>query len=244
MKKTFVWILGILVVAAIAVGIYFAVIKNNGAEIAAPVAENPPVAQPIGMCYSYAAPGKYGTDRAWLQMEITDGTEVIGEYRNLPAGIDSNVGTIAGTAGPMNPATSSRIANVIWDAHVEGTNEKRELKIEFGEGSAHVLFGELEERADGVYVYKKDATFTSGFQMSQTDCETLMDRVIVERYVRDNIAMIVTEKPVLGGMWYATAVTVDPATKSGTVSYEDGHVQGKVTFSYIRNGDAVTITKL
>ena len=179
MKKTFILIALAAVIAAIGIGSYFILSKKKPPvpTPSSPVVETeaPKPAEAIGMCYSYSAPGKYGTDRAWLRMDITNGTDIVGEYRNLPAGIDSNVGTLKGTAGPMNPATSSRIADVIWDAHVEGTNVKRELKIEFGEGSAHVLFGELETRADGVDVYKKDATFTPGFEMSQVDCETLLN---------------------------------------------------------------------
>ena len=67
------------------------------------------------------------------------------------------------------------------------------------------------------------------------------DRTIVEKYIRDNIKTIVAEKPVLGGSWYVTSIDVNPLTKTGTMEYEDGHIQGKAIFEYVRNGMQVTI---
>ncbi len=82
------------------------------------------------------------------------------------------------------------------------------------------------------------------YQMSQIDCERLQDQNLVEKYVRENINTIVTEKPVLGGSWYVTVVNISPSTKSGTMilTYEDGHIQGKSEFSYTINGTQVTVT--
>ena len=67
------------------------------------------------------------------------------------------------------------------------------------------------------------------------------DKIIVEKYIRDNIKTIVPEKPVLGGSWYATLVDINPLTKTGTMTYEDGHIQGSKSFSYIRNNNEVQI---
>jgi hypothetical protein len=119
-----------------------------------------------------------------------------------------------------------------------------QLKIEFGEGSAVALFGEMVDKGDGVYIYKDNTKLTSGFQMSQTDCESLDDKIIVEKYIRDNIKTITPEKPVLGGSWYVTLININPSMKTGTMTYEDGHIQGKANFNYVRNGKEVFINSI
>src|ERR1035437_2440226 len=40
------------------------------------------------------------------------------------------------------------------------------------------------------------------YQLSQIDCEALNDKIIVEKYIRDNIKTIAPENAVLGGSWY------------------------------------------
>lgn len=54
----------------------------------------------------------------------------------------------------------------------------------------------------------------------------------VENYLRANISKLSPVEPVLGGTWYVVAVTVDLEKKSGTVTYEDGHIQEKSDFTY------------
>ena len=71
--------------------------------------------------------------------------------------------------------------------------------------------------------------------------EELDDKIIVEKYIRDNIKTIVPEKPVLGGSWYVTSVNINPSAKTGTMTYEDGHIQGSKSFSYVRNNNEVKI---
>lgn len=73
---------------------------------------------------------------------------------------------------------------------------------------------------------------------------TVTDSVLVEQYIRANITTLTPDKPVLGGTWYVTAVTVDPTTTSGTVSYEDGHIASTSNFTYTRNGNLVTISNI
>ena len=129
------------------------------------------------MCYQYYKDTSRGfADRAWLKMNIL-GDKITGEYQNLPAEKDSKVGKFSGTVGKMDPKISGRIADVLWDSEGEGMNVTEQLKIEFGEGSAVALFGEMIDRGDGVYVYKDATKLTPGFQMSQTDCESLFNLI-------------------------------------------------------------------
>jgi hypothetical protein len=58
----------------------------------------------------------------------------------------------------------------------------------------------------------------------------------VETYLRDNIPALSPVPAVLGGTWYVVSVTVDPDTNSGTVVYEDGHIQEERGFSYTLDG--------
>lgn len=200
--------------------------------------------QPIAMCYQYTKQTAGGlTDRAWLKMNI-DGTKVTGEYQNLPAEKDSKAGTFTGTVGAMDPNISARTADVMWKSMAEGMTVTEQLKIQFGEGSAVALFGEMVDRGDGTYLYKDVTKLTSGFQMSQIDCEQMSDMILVEKYIRENIKTIAPEKPVLGGSWYVISVQVMPATKTGAITYEDGHIQGKATFAYTVSDDSVTISNV
>ncbi len=232
MKKILIYIVLFVVVV---VGVVFFIIKNKEKEAVIIPKE------PIVMCYQYSKDTSNGfPDRAWLKMSIL-GNKVTGEYQNLPAKTDSLVGTFTGTVGPMDPKISGRVADVLWDTFGEGMHATEQLKIEFGEGSAVVFFGEMVDRGDGVYMYKDTTKLTPGFQMSQTDCESLDDKIIVEKYIRENIKTIVPEKPVLGGSWYATSINVNPSMKTGTMTYEDGHIQGSKSFSYVRNNNEVKI---
>jgi hypothetical protein len=81
------------------------------------------------------------------------------------------------------------------------------------------------------------ATSCVGLNDKQSDS----DKIIVEQYIRDNVKTIVPEKPVLGGSWYITSVNINPSAKTGTMTYEDGHIQGNKSFSYIRNNNEVKI---
>src|SRR3989344_8755574 len=57
----------------------------------------------------------------------------------------------------------------------------------------------------------------------------------VENYLRKNISTLSLVKAVLGGTWYVVSATVDLKKNSGTVVYEDGHIQEKKNFSYTTN---------
>ena len=65
----------------------------------------------------------------------------------------------------------------------------------------------------------------------------------VENYLRENISKLSPVKAVLGGTWYVVSVTTDLEKNSGTVTYEDGHIQEVKNFSYTANdkGEVVTL---
>lgn len=184
---------------------------------------------------------------AWLKINTNDNknNKVTGEFQNLPAESDSKVGEFEGTVGPVDQKTMTRRANVWWDSRAEGMEVKEELVIDFGDGSATVGFGQMVDRGDGVYVYKDKTNLYYINAMNQMDCDTLQEKIYTEKYIRDNIVTIATNKPVLGGTWYAISVIVNPTNDTAEVVYEDGHIQSKanLTYKYQKNPEMVTITK-
>ncbi|MCE9585016.1 hypothetical protein K8Q94_00075 [Candidatus Nomurabacteria bacterium] len=67
------------------------------------------------------------------------------------------------------------------------------------------------------------------------------EKILVAKYIRDNIKIIVPEKPVLGGAWYVVELSLDSTSKTGSMTYEDGHIQNKATFSYVLNNEVVLV---
>ncbi|MFA6257732.1 MAG: hypothetical protein WC671_01825 [Candidatus Paceibacterota bacterium] len=174
MKKILIYI---AIIVLILVVIFVFLFKNKKSEII----QNDLTPEPIAMCYQYSKDTASGLiDRAWLKMSILS-DKVTGEYQNLPAEKDSKIGKFNGMVGKMDPKISGRIADVWWDSFAEGMNVTEQLKIEFGEGSAVAFFGEMVDRGDGVYLYKDETKLTTGFQMSQIDCEVLNDKVINDK---------------------------------------------------------------
>jgi len=234
MKKLPIYIVLAVIVLLV---IYAFVSKDKKVE----VVDNNPIVQGVGMCYQYSKENARGiADRAWLKMDIV-GDRVTGEYQNLPAEKDKKTGKFSGTVGKMDPKISARLADVWWESSAEGMNVKEQLHITFGEGSAVALFGEMVDKGDGTYVYKDANKLTPGFQMSQVDCVVLDERVAVEQYVRGNIRTIAPEKEVLGGSWYVTSVNVNTSNKTGSMTYEDGHIEGSKNFSYVVDNGGVKI---
>lgn len=72
----------------------------------------------------------------------------------------------------------------------------------------------------------------------------LDDQTLIEKYFRQNIKTLAPEDPVLGGSWYVLDVEIDISKKTGVVTYEDGHIQGKASFRYSRIGDTITIEEI
>jgi len=62
----------------------------------------------------------------------------------------------------------------------------------------------------------------------------------VSLYLRNNIASLSSEKPVLGGSWYVTRVEFLQGNK-GRVYYEDGHIAREASFSYVIDENSVAI---
>ena len=178
MKKSLILtILGLLVVTGIILITIFVPQKKSPVTLENNNPDQAP--QSINLCYQYSKETSSGfTDKAILKMTISGKNfdQVTGEYKNLPAEKDSKVGTFKGTVGPMDPKISARTADVWWDSMAEGMPVTEQLRIQFGDGSAVALFGEMVERAtdlNGVYVYKDPTKLTPGFQMEQIDCDGL-----------------------------------------------------------------------
>lgn len=181
-------------------------------------------------------------DTAWLKLSIT-GDEITGEFQHIPAEKDSKIGKFEGIMNSLDQQKMARTANVWWDSFAEGMNVKEELIIEWGEGSATVGFGEMIDRGDGVYVYKNKMDLSYLKPMSQMDCIYLDEKLSVEKYVRENIKTIATDKAVLGGTWYVVSTLVNPSTKTGEVTYEDGHIQkSRAVFTYTYETQTKEIT--
>ena len=244
-KNTLIIILILAIIASVGWSIYSDT-KNKKAkdnqQTDELITESP---KPIDMCfYRSDKTSRDFYDISWLKLKL-NGENVTGEFQNLPAETDSKVGKFEGTVGPLNQSTMSRRANVWWDSLAEGMNVKEELIIDFGDGSATVGFGEMINRGDGVYVYKDKNNLYYQKSISQIDCESLDEKLFVEKYIRDNIKTIATNSPVLGGSWYVINVLTNPSSHTAEVFYEDGHIQSKasIIYNYQKSTNSIEITK-
>ncbi len=239
-------ILLMILIVGIAILIFSAIDKNTPEEpIISDQIPEQTVPKGIELCFYKETPTVNGEyfDTAWLRIDL-QGPKVTGEFINLPVQTDSNFGKFEGTVGPVVPEMMARIADVLWDSESEGMKTKRELRIIFGEGTARVGFGDLQDRGDGVYVYTDKENIETWQELTDVDCADLDDREIVAKYIRENIVSLVPEEPVLGGTFYALGIRLDPRTKTGTMEYEDGHIAGSASFSYTREGNNVSITNV
>lgn len=205
--------------------------------------ENP---QTVSLCYYASSKTKNNLyDVSWIRLNIL-GDKITGEFRNLPAETDSKIGSFEGTVGPLDQKIMGRRANVWWNSEAEGMKVKEELAIEFGDGSATVGFGEMIDRGDGVYIYKDKTNLFYPKQMSQIDCESLGEKLFVEKYIRDNIKEIAPNKAILGGSWYVSSVIINSLSHTGEVTYEDGHIQSRANFvyDYFKNPQRITVTSI
>ena len=201
--------------------------------------------QPIEICYYRSTKtSRDFYDVAWLKLNLL-GEKVTGEFQNLPAEKDSKIGTFEGTVGSLDQKIMGRRAIVWWNSLAEGMNVKEELAIEFGDGSATIGFGEMINRGDGVYVYKDKNNLTYFDSLNQYDCEYLDEKLFTEKYIRDNINIIATNKPVLGGSWYVLSINVNPAVHTGEIVYEDGHIRSTASliYSYEKDPQSILVTK-
>lgn len=70
------------------------------------------------------------------------------------------------------------------------------------------------------------------FNLSDVSCEDLIERENVEKYLWENIKTLSPVPAVLGGSWYVVSADIDLVKNSGTVIYEDGHIQEEREFTY------------
>lgn len=154
------------------------------------------------------------SDTAWLSFE-TKGNQINGEFRNLPGGTDSMVGNFEGQITHIESENKTE-AKTMWNSFAEGMYNKRELNFSYTKENAFV-------------------DFAGSTTLEKIDCNNLEEKLEIEKYVRENIKDIATNEEVLGGTWYVTEVSVDPNTKTGEVSYEDGHIASTSTFKYEYN---------
>lgn len=235
-------ILIILFIFILVSGIAIMVIRNkkvttNNTNIPSTVAE-----QPIKMCYYRFTKTNSGLyDKAWLKLNIT-GNNISGEFNNIPAEKDSKVGTFEGTVGPVDQTSMSRKAEVWWNSMAKGMTVKEELILNFGEGSANAGFGEMVDRGDGIYVYKDKTKLFYLDQLNQIDCQYLDEKIFVDKYIKENIATLAINKPVLGGTWHVISVVVNEVDDTAVVVYEDGHIQSTANIEYSFQDDPQDVT--
>jgi hypothetical protein len=236
MKKVIFFVAIILII----IGIFYFVNKK---EAIAPVvndsaSENdqtiiPPETTQVEYCYaSFGIPDKNGYYDIDTLRLILDGDKAKGELNMLPGEKDSKTGEFEGTMGAVDSVTKMRTADLWWFSLAEGNLVKEQLKIIFDNDKASIGFGEMVDRGDGVYVYKNLENISYTLDIPKIACLDLTVRANVENYLRDNIAQLSPVKPVLGGSWYVLSMTVDLEKNTGTVVYEDGHIQENKTFSY------------
>jgi hypothetical protein len=238
MKKLLYLVIALAVIFGV---IYITKTKKVDVVVVSPIDTT---SKPIQLCFYNETKTSRGLyDVNLLKMNL-DGSKVTGEFRYVPAEKDSKTGTFEGTVGPVDKIAMARTADLWWDSMAEGMQVKEQLKITFGEGTAQAGFGEMVDRGDGVYVYKDASKLTYGVAMSDVSCSDVDDRMIVEKYIRENIKTLAPEKTVLGGSWYLTTLHIVPNLKTGEMTYEDGHIQGKASFSYVRDGNNVTINNV
>lgn len=242
MKKILLIILGIVGIIAVAGIIRFNFTNGGDVVVEQPVIVVPE--KPISLCFYAETKTSRGLyDVSLLKMNLLK-DRVTGEFRYVPAEKDSKTGEFEGTVGVVDQVAMARTADVWWNVMAEGMQSKEQLKIVFGEGTAQALFGEMIPDATGAYVYKDATKATYGVPMSDVACADVDDRLIVEQYIRTNIKTLAVGKAVLGGNWYVTNVHIDPQTKTGTMAYEDGHIQGSARFTYERNEQEVVLSNI
>lgn len=194
----------------------------------------PEIIVPKEVCFYREEKTKKSTvDTSWLRVTIR-GNQVSGELRNYPAETDSKVGLFAGDIATSDDSGVQKI-DAIWQTRAEGMETLEQLIIHLSAEKADVGFGEMVDRGDGTYVYKTPEAISYVQTIPTISCDDLSDKIAVATYVRGNIGDLSPVSPVLGGRWYVVSVTVNSTLKTGSVVYEDGHIQKTGTFNYSRD---------
>ncbi len=95
-----------------------------------------------------------------------------------------------------------------------------------------------------LFVVNKPKEISVPIPVVPTEDNGVQEQALVETYVRDNIKTLAPEQPVLGGSWYVVSITVDAVANTGVVTYEDGHIQGKASFTYTIEGKSVVLNNI
>lgn len=234
MKK----ILLFVVIIAIILGVFYFINKKEAIPIVLPVVVSPVVneKEQTEFCFAkFGTPDSDGNYDKYTLRLMLDGDKARGELNFLPKEKDTKTGEFEGIVSAVDKTMMGRTADLFWFTSAEGMNVKEQLKIIFGEGNASIGFGEMVDRGDGVYVYKDVKNISYNLNLTDVACTDLVERASVENYLRDNIKTLSPVKPVLGGTWYVVSLTIDLIKNSGTVVYEDGHIQEKRNFLYTTN---------
>lgn len=184
-------------------------------------------------CFAkFSEPNKNGYFDRYILRLIIDGETAKGELDFLPAEKDMKTGEFEGKIDATNQSIGTKEANLWWYTVAEGMSAKEELKIKFNDQKANVGAGELVDRGDGVYVYKNPGNISYTLGLNSLSCELLAERANVETFLQENIGDLSPVDPVLGGSWYVVSTILNTDKKTGTVIYEDGHIQEKKDFTY------------
>lgn len=232
MKKIIIFLIVIVLLI-----VFFVSQKDKGVSEIEPIAQ-----EPSSLCYyseNLTQSGLY--DRSWLRLNLVD-EKISGEYYNLPAEKDSKFGIFKGIHSKDDLGVMSR-ADVLWEAQAEGTIVSEQLLINFTQNEAFVGFGEMKLGENDIYVYSDPESIPYWQTIPTLSCEDLDEHILVGKYIRENIAVLVSEESVLGGSWYVVSAKVNPLENTVAVMYEDGHIQGTETFSYEVSEGVVVIQK-
>ena len=86
------------------------------------------------------------------------------------------------------------------------------------------MFFVLQDRQESTKIIDDVLVGQNGTKLNESES--------VEVYLRSNIKTLLPVSSVLGGSWYVVSVDLDLAQNTGTVVYEDGHIQEKRVFDY------------
>lgn len=223
----------LLIVILIVIVVVFGGRKHD----AVPATPTPVATAPQNLCYYSTMDAPHGfKDIYWIRMTLPDGIKigekVSGEFRSLPAESDSKVGPFTGTISTTPSVTSEGKIDAWWTASAEGMTNTEQLTLKFTDQKILAGFAEMVDRGDGTYVYKDPNNIPYWKEIPAVDCADLNETLAVEKYIRDNIATLSPIKATLGGTWYVIRVDTDTTKNTGTVKYEDGHMQESKTFTY------------
>ena len=234
----------VLIIVLILASFYLIQNKKTKNIVEAPIVENISK-EPISLCFvnfgEKQVSGFY--DKYTLKMNLL-GDKVDGYLKLLPAEKDSARGSFEGSVSAVDPYAMARTIDSWWIREGEGLVEKSQLRIIFGEGTANIGFGEMQENPDGSYFYKDISKIDYSLALTDYSCLDLEEREQVEEILSKNINTLSPVPPVLGGTFYVLNTDLDLVNNSGTVIYEDGHIQEKRIFNYEVSENKVINLKL